>query len=126
MTRAPWILVWPLTGWLLNGLAGRRLPRAAPGWIASLAIGASLATAAVVFAAYARSASPDATPQFIVPLFRWLGDLWVDASLLIDPLSLAMAFVVTGVGLLIHIYSIGYMAGDPQIMRNPAIRRDAG
>ena len=50
----------------------------------------------------------------IQKLFTWIsvGNLHVDAALLIDPLSITMALFVTGVGTLIHLYAIGYMHGD--------------
>ncbi len=69
------------------------------------------------------AAFPADTPQAAVsvslPLFSWLGagDLWIEASLLVDALSLVMALVVSGVGFLIHVYSIGYMAADPDASR---------
>jgi NADH-quinone oxidoreductase subunit L len=52
-------------------------------------------------------------------LFDWLavGRFHVEAALLFDPLSLVMALMVTGVGFLIHVYSIGYMHDDPDYVR---------
>jgi NADH-quinone oxidoreductase subunit L len=52
---------------------------------------------------------------FVRTLFSWIpaGDLHVDAALQIDPLSMVMTLVVTGVGALIHIFSVGYMQDDP-------------
>jgi NADH-quinone oxidoreductase subunit L len=49
-------------------------------------------------------------------LFDWLpsGSLQVEAGFLVDPLSVTMALFVTGVGALIHLYSVGYMHGDPK------------
>lgn len=51
-----------------------------------------------------------------VEMFSWIpvGDLQVDIGLLLDPLSLSFALLITGVGSLIHIYAIGYMADDPE------------
>ena len=48
-------------------------------------------------------------------LFEWIpaGGFTVDFGFLADPLSITMAMFVTGVGALIHLYSIGYMHGDP-------------
>jgi NADH-quinone oxidoreductase subunit L len=113
------MLVWPLAGWLANGLLGRRLSRAASGLLASAAVGASFVTALAVLAAYRRAAPAAAGPSVAVPLFSWLGagTLWAEASLLVDPLSLVMALVVSGVAFLIHVYSIGYMAHDPNPTR---------
>jgi NADH-quinone oxidoreductase subunit L len=50
-------------------------------------------------------------------LYEWIPALGVDAALLWDPISVMMTLVVTGVGFLIHVYSIGYMHGDPQYGR---------
>ena len=52
-------------------------------------------------------------------LFTWIpvGDFQVDAALLLDPLSAVMILVVTGVGFLIHVYSVGYMADDESYAR---------
>ncbi|MDR7543030.1 MAG: NADH-quinone oxidoreductase subunit L [Armatimonadota bacterium] len=113
------MLGWPLAGWLANGLLGRRLSRTASGVVASAAVGLSFLTALAVLAAYRRAAPGAGEPSVPVPLFSWLGagTLWADASLLVDPLSLVMALVVSGVAFLIHVYSIGYMASDPQPTR---------
>lgn len=50
-----------------------------------------------------------------VKLFEWfsVGGIKVDVTLLVDQLSILFVLLITGVGSLIHIYSIGYMAGDP-------------
>ncbi|MDI6771657.1 MAG: NADH-quinone oxidoreductase subunit L [bacterium] len=129
MSFVPLILVWPLLGWLVNGLAGRRLSRTVSGLVACAAVGASFATAALALAAYVQASAAQAASaaegasqtalSVIVPLFTWLGagDLWVQASLQVDALSLTMALVVSGVGFLIHVYSIGYMAHDPNVSR---------
>ncbi len=106
-------------GWLANGFIGRRLPRAFSGWLAAVAVAASFATALVVLAAFNDARTPDAALSVTLPLFSWLGagDLQVSASLLVDALSLVMALTVSGVGFLIHVYSIGYMAEDPNASR---------
>jgi NADH-quinone oxidoreductase subunit L len=114
MSLAPWLLIWPLSGWIFLGLMGRRLRRPAPGIIACATVAASLLTALIVFGSYRSTSDGTGVAPAIVPLFAWFGAgaFSVDASLLIDPLSLVMALVVTSVGLLIHVYSIGYMADD--------------
>ena len=55
----------------------------------------------------------------VVTLFSWLpvGSLQIDMALLADPLSITMALFVTGIGSLIHLYSIGYMHGDPKFSK---------
>lgn len=116
---APWILLWPLLGWLTNGLIGRRLPRVLSGWVAALAVAASFATALAVLSAFGETRAPGMSLAIRLPLYSWLGagDLDVQAGLLVDALSLVMVLTVTGVGLLIHVYSIGYMADDPNASR---------
>ncbi|MFC2177506.1 NADH-quinone oxidoreductase subunit L, partial [Actinomycetota bacterium] len=52
-----------------------------------------------------------------IELFEWIPSLGLNATFLWDPLSAMMTLVVTGVGALIHIYSIGYMHGDPRYGR---------
>jgi NADH-quinone oxidoreductase subunit L len=60
-------------------------------------------------------AGAHAEEPFVRTLFPWIvaGDLHVDAALQVDQLSIVMALVVTGVGLLIHVFSVGYMQDDP-------------
>src|SRR5690606_37119682 len=55
----------------------------------------------------------DAT--FFQPIFEWIsaGDLQISLSFLVDPLSAVMLLIVTGIGFLIHVYSVGYMMHDP-------------
>lgn len=102
----------PLVGWAVLGLGGRRL---APRGVALLACGTvavSFLVSAGLFAAL--RALPPGSRHVAVDLYRWMavGSLVVPLRLLVDPLSVAMALVVSGVGALIHVYSVGYMAGD--------------
>jgi NADH-quinone oxidoreductase subunit L len=62
-----------------------------------------------------KSLAGQATAPFIQTYFSWMpaGDLQLDAALMLDQLSLVMLLVVTGVGALIHIFSVGYMREDP-------------
>ncbi|MCY4293452.1 MAG: NADH-quinone oxidoreductase subunit L, partial [Acidimicrobiaceae bacterium] len=108
MLDAAWLIcAFPLAGFVLLVLFGRRLGEPAAGWLATAAMtGAFAAAAAVFFALMSRDA---ADRRFVVTLFEWIpaGDFAVDAGLLIDPLSVTMALFVTGVGALIHVYAIG-------------------
>jgi NADH-quinone oxidoreductase subunit L len=99
----------PLIGFVINGVGFRRVPTALVGGIATLAVFASFLIVVSLFTSFA----PEAGPQ-IVPLFDWIsvGDLHIPFSFQIDQLSLLMLLVVTGVGTLIHLYSIGYMHHD--------------
>jgi len=101
-------------GFLL--LAGKRLGKiAAP--VAIAAIGASFAVSLLVFGAL--RAEPEHERTFVVHLAQWLdiGPLQVDWNLLVDPLASVMLLLVTGVGTLIHVYSVGYMHGDERYPR---------
>jgi NADH-quinone oxidoreductase subunit L len=106
------IPAFPLAGALLNVLFGRFTGHRAH-WIAAPAAGGSFIAACTVFGRVARGES------FAGPLFPWIaaGDFQVSVTALVDPLSAVMLLVVTGVGFLIHVYSIGYMHGDPGYAR---------
>jgi len=108
------IVALPLAGWLINGLAGGRLPRGVVGAIGCGTVGAACA-ASVIAAGDPAVAGGGLTAT----LFTWFtaGEFTVSAGLLMDRLSALMALVVTGVGFLIHVYSIGYMADDPAYAR---------
>jgi NADH-quinone oxidoreductase subunit L len=110
-------LVWlipalPLAGFVVLLVFGRRLGEPGAGWLATLMCGGSFAATLVVYAGLLGEDEHDRS--FVKTLFEWMpvGDLQVDIGFLADPLSIAMALFVTGVGTLIHLYSIGYMHGD--------------
>jgi NADH-quinone oxidoreductase subunit L len=108
----------PLAGFLINGLTGARIKREAlAGWMGSAAVGISFAIALALFVDLLGRPADDRTVT--VTFFRWIAAGSVDVSFayLIDPLSILMMLIVTGVGFLIHVYSIGYMHGDPGFWR---------
>jgi len=105
---------------LVLALFGRVLPRPAVSWIACGSVFGSLAVAA----AYLAAASGVAVTGFgTIPveatLFRFLdaGPMQVDMAFRLDTLSLLMCLVVTGVGFLIHVYSVGYMHHEDDYAR---------
>jgi NADH-quinone oxidoreductase subunit L len=120
----------PFAGFLLNGILGARLPRRLVTFIgvvfplASLLVVLNAAFATLITAAHTCEKCGPAAASVSFPYVEkfarpWLGPNWislgalqVDFSLYLDQLSLLMLLVVTGVGFLIHIYSIGYMAGE--------------
>ena len=110
------IPAFPLAGFLLLVVLGKRAGKAA-GWLATSAVGLSFLAAVVTFTQLLGHDAHDR--EVIKPIFTWLaaGGFEVEASLLIDPLSVTMALFVTGVGFLIHLYSIGYMEGDEGFTR---------
>ncbi len=110
-------LVWlipalPLAGFLILLVAGRWLGEPRAGWLATLMCAGSFAATVVVYVGLLGEEAEDR--DFIQTLFEWVpvGSLQVDVGFLADPLSITMALFVTGVGTLIHLYSIGYMHGD--------------
>jgi NADH-quinone oxidoreductase subunit L len=99
----------PLLGSLVNAFGGRRLGRRASGGIATGAVLASW-IASFVMASELLALPPDAR-SLSASLGQWItsGSLTVDFALRLDPLSSVMILVVTGVGTLIHLYSMSYM-----------------
>lgn len=111
-------VVLPLAGFLINGLFGRYLKKEALiGAIGSGMVGISFVIA--LLALFETMALPVGERQTVVHLFTWMNVAGLDISFAyqVDQLSLIMALVVTGVGFLIHIYSIGYMHGDKGFWR---------
>ncbi len=106
------IPAFPLLGFLLILVFGRRLGEPAAGWLATGAMGASFVSALVVF--FGLVAEDESERRFVQTLWEWVpaGDLAVDVGFFVDPLSVTMTLFITGVGALIHLYSIGYMHGD--------------
>jgi NADH-quinone oxidoreductase subunit L len=108
----------PFLGFLINGLFGRKIKNEKIiGIIGSGAIGISFLI--VLGAFFQTLALPAEHRQTIVNLFTWLqaGGLNVNIAYQVDQLSLVMALIVTGVGFIIHVYSIGYMHGDKSFWR---------
>jgi NADH-quinone oxidoreductase subunit L len=104
-----WLAIaFPLAGVVLLLVAGRRLGEPGAGILGTVTVAGSFA---VAIAAAADFFTGDGEAE-VVRLFDWLPALGLDAELLWDPLAAAMTLVVTGVGALIHLYSIGYMHGD--------------
>jgi NADH-quinone oxidoreductase subunit L len=111
-------LVWPipalpLAGALLNLVFGRRLGRRAH-WVAVPAVGLAFGVALLAFLRVWREHE-----TFRGALFDWIvaGSFRAPVTLQLDELSAVMLLVVTGVGFLIHVYSIGYMHEDPDYPR---------
>lgn len=107
------VLVFPALGVLINGFFSRRLGRRFIGYLACTAVGLSFAVS--LLTCWALIQLPPESRSVEVALYTWtsVSDFAVEFTLLIDPLSMVMMLVVTGVGFLIHIYSIGYMHEDP-------------
>ncbi len=108
----------PLLGFLINGLFGRKIKNEKiVGIIGSATIGLSFL---IVLGAFIQTVGlPIENRSNTVELFSWLnvGGLQIKFAYLVDQLSLTMSLIVTGVGFLIHVYSIGYMHGDKGLWR---------
>ena len=109
------ILVAPLAGFGVLLLFGRRIGEPRAGYLGSATVAISFGLAAV--ASFDFLAGGDGAHPTTVKLFEWIPSLGLDATLLWDPLSAVMTLVITGVGTLIHVYSIGYMHGEPRFGR---------
>jgi NADH-quinone oxidoreductase subunit L len=107
-----WLIVgFPLIGTILIGLGYRRLGPAA-GWLASLMIGLSFVAAVICLVKML--GLPEGGRELTSSLWNYDVGLGLDAKLgiLVDPLSLFMCLVISGVSTLIHIYSIAYLSSD--------------
>ncbi|NKB81299.1 MAG: NADH-quinone oxidoreductase subunit L [Nitrospirales bacterium] len=108
------IPVFPLVAVLLNGLLGHRYSHDLAGRIAFGAVGLSFVCALMVFGHMLTTGA-----AYEVIAYSWIfgGELMVNLGFLIDPLTTIMLLVVTGVGFLIHVYSVGYMHGEEGFTR---------
>ncbi len=111
------ILLFPLAGLLANLLVGFRRGEKFAGWTATGAMALAFLAALAGFSALL--GQPPGQRVLRAALFDWIpiGGLQVKASFLLDPVSSVMSLVVTGVGFLIHFYSMGYMHGDRGAVR---------
>jgi NADH-quinone oxidoreductase subunit L len=107
----------PFGGAALLLLTGKRWKGASAGWLASLLVAAAFGVSLVVF--FRLLGMPAEQRTSMGHFFDWIqvGAFKVGVDLRADQLSLVMALTVTGVGTLIHLYSIEYMHGDPRFAR---------
>ena len=112
-----YVLLFPIIGTIINGLFGKKLNTSLVGIIACTAIGLSFLVSIVVFIDLLKL--PPEHRLFEKEYFLWIGSgtFKAIAGLQVDPLSTVMILVVSGVGFLIHVYSIGYMHGDDGFYR---------
>jgi len=108
-----WIPLIPLLTSVFNVFFGARLGKKGAGVLACVAVGASFAVALYVFWLL------PAAGIFRDTLYTWIesGSFQVQLSFQVDDLTAVMLLVVTGIGFLIHIYSLGYMAHDEGMAR---------
>jgi NADH-quinone oxidoreductase subunit L len=115
-------LVWlvplfPLVGFLTILVGGRKLGEPRAGYFATLMVLLSFVASLGIYFDLL-SLDSEARSE-TVTLFSWVpvGDLQIDMAFLVDPLSSTMLLFVTGIGTLIHLYSVGYMHGDPKFSK---------
>jgi NADH-quinone oxidoreductase subunit L len=103
----------PLAGASVAGLFGRQIGRAGAHWVAILGVAVSFAASCVVFARVLDGQTLDQ------PVYTWLtsGDVRLEIGFLVDRLTALMMVVVSFVSLMVHIYTVGYMADDPGYQR---------
>jgi NADH-quinone oxidoreductase subunit L len=113
-----WLIpLFPFIGFLINGLLGKSLPKGVVGTIGSLAVGLSFLVTVSIFWQYLNL--PLEARPVEKTVFTWIssGPFKAEAAFLVDPLSLIMMLVVSGVSTLIHIYSISYMYDEEGFYR---------
>jgi NADH-quinone oxidoreductase subunit L len=114
-----WLIpVLPLLGAALNGIVGKRLPKSVIGFIGAGTVLASFLISATAFWQMLHMDGQRDLP-IITNYFTWIqaGTFQANFGLMLDHLSGLMILIVTGVGFLIHVYSIGYMHEDPGFYR---------
>ncbi|RKZ09756.1 NADH-quinone oxidoreductase subunit L, partial [bacterium] len=116
-TSLRWIVLVPLFGAVINGLLNRRLPRQVAGLLGCATVGVSLLLSIKAVIRLAGMPAADRLLTDTVTSWFSFGELHVDIGFMLDPLSAVMILVVTGVGFLIHVYSLGYMSHDKGLPR---------
>ena len=108
-----WIPLIPLLGSVINLFFGRALGKQTAGILASAAVAASFGLALYIFWLL------PATGSFRDLVYTWIqsGSFQVNLSFRVDALTAVMLLVVTGIGALIHLYSLGYMGHDDDVVR---------
>ncbi|MHB1840348.1 MAG: NADH-quinone oxidoreductase subunit L [Acidobacteriaceae bacterium] len=107
-----WLLpLFPLAGFAINGILGRRLPKAAVSVVALLFPTAAFVQVLWIVARVHQGLALPYLESFATPWIAVTG-FHANFSFLLDQLTLVMLLVVTGVGLVIHLYSVGYMAAE--------------
>lgn len=119
MFASSWlILLFPLAGFIFLSWYGNRISKIMVGSIGCGVVGASFFTSLVALSNLLFLPAEERVGKVQV-LYQWIssGNFKLDLAILVDPLSVFMFLIVTGVGFVIHIYSIGYMHDDPEYAR---------
>ncbi|GJL78016.1 MAG: NADH-quinone oxidoreductase subunit L [Nitrospinaceae bacterium] len=110
LLKLTWLIpLFPLIGSIINGFFGLKIGKRLVGLIACASVGLSFLTTLLVLVGFLLLPGHDAVFEQVI--FQWMvaGDFTVEFGFQVDQLSLVMMTFVTGVGFLIHVYSIGYM-----------------
>jgi len=108
-----WLIpLFPLIGFFLNAVFGREWPEKVNGWVGSLSVGASFVVACLILKELLAVDPASRSVEKVVYTWMVSGNLNVPVGFLMDPLGMVMMMVVSGVGFIIHVYSIGYMHGE--------------
>src|SRR5882757_2612016 len=110
MNQYIWLIpILPLAGFIINGLGRNSLSKNVIGFIGSLLVLVSFGLSLAAFFQIKSTGHP-----INITYFDWIsvGDFKIPFSFLVDQLSSIMLLIITGVGFLIHLYSIGYMHDD--------------
>lgn len=108
------IVLLPLVGFLINGLFGKSLSKKLVCGIATLVVFAAFCIATYLFINFDKISQP-----LVVKAFEWfrVDGIQINFAFQIDQLSLMMIMIITGIGSLIHLYSMGYMSHDKGFFR---------
>jgi NADH-quinone oxidoreductase subunit L len=121
-TLLPLLLVLPMAGFLFTAAIGRRLGKAAhwvPVGVIFLAWVIAMIAVVNVLTGSAPLIEGTESHGYVVGPWTWIpaGDFHIDLGLYVDELTACLLIVVTTIGLLVHVYSIGYMGHDPGFWR---------
>lgn len=107
--------LFPLLGFAINGLFGKKLSKGLSGGIACISVLASFIVSLLIFMEVQSSTGK----SHVVEVFSWIKSdtLNIPFSFLVDPLSSLFLLIITGIGFLIHVYSTGYMHDDAGFSR---------
>lgn len=112
------ILILPMLGFIFLSWYGDRLPKTQAGLIGCATVGASFLVTLLMLAGLLVK-DPAERVNNLQVAYNWLHmeSFKLDLAILVDPLSVFMLIIITGVGFLIHVYSMGYMKDDPEYAR---------
>ncbi len=108
-------ILFPLLGLLINAIWGRRMSERAIGGVATLAAAAAFVVSVIMLGQL--TAAEDARLTATIAPWITAGALNVSFGFLVDRLSIVIMLIVTGIGALIHMFSVGYMRGDARFQR---------